>query len=93
MVQAEVASGAGVASSYYSSATMTASLVAGAVAGVSAAAIGYRGVFWVCAGLSTLAVVLLLARAWRYGTWRRAQPGGPSAPPTAMRPEVVKSER
>ena len=71
MVQAEVPGAAGVASSYYSSATTTASLVAGGVAGVSAAAIGYRGVFWVCAGLAMVAVVLLLVRAWLYGTWRR----------------------
>jgi SET family sugar efflux transporter-like MFS transporter len=70
MVQAEVPSGAGIASSYYSSATMTASLVAGGVAGVSAAAIGYRGVFWVCAGLAVVAVVLVLVRGWLYGTWR-----------------------
>jgi MFS transporter, SET family, sugar efflux transporter len=70
MVHDEVPGGAGVASSYYSSATMTASLVAGGVAGVSAAAIGYRGVFWVCAALAVVAVVLLLVRGWLYGTWR-----------------------
>ena len=88
MVQAEVPSGAGVASSYYSSATTTASLVAGGVAGVSAAAIGYRGVFWVCAGLAMVAVVLLIVRAMLYGTRRRGAQQSRRAEGTAAASEA-----
>jgi MFS transporter, SET family, sugar efflux transporter len=62
MVQQEVPGGAGTSSSLYSSAYTIAGLVSGAATGVTAAAVGYRDVFWVCAGLSVLATVLLAAR-------------------------------
>jgi SET family sugar efflux transporter-like MFS transporter len=62
MVQQEVPGGAGTSSSLYSTAYTTAGLVSGAVTGVTAAAVGYRNVFWVCAGLSVLATVLRAGR-------------------------------
>ncbi len=64
MVQDEAPGGAGAASSLYSSAFMAASLLAGAVAGVTATAVGYGNVFWVCAALSVLAGLVLLARGY-----------------------------
>jgi len=63
MVQDEVPSGAGSASALYSSAFMSAVVLAGAITGVTAAAIGFGNVFWVCAALAVVAVGLLLARA------------------------------
>jgi MFS transporter, SET family, sugar efflux transporter len=63
MMQDEAASGAGQASALYSSAFMFAGLLAGAITGITAAAIGFGSVFWVCAALSVLAASLLLARA------------------------------
>jgi SET family sugar efflux transporter-like MFS transporter len=63
MVQDEAPSGAGTASALYSSAFMSAGLLAGAITGVTAAAIGFGNVFWVCAALAATAVSLLLARA------------------------------
>ncbi|MCW2929314.1 MAG: setB [Actinomycetia bacterium] len=65
MVQDEAPGGAGAASSLYSSAFMAASLLAGAVAGVTATVVGYGNVFWVCAALSAVAGILLLARGYR----------------------------
>jgi MFS transporter, SET family, sugar efflux transporter len=62
MMQDEAASGAGQASALYSSAFMCAGLLAGAITGITAAAIGFGNVFWVCAALSVLAASLLLAR-------------------------------
>lgn len=62
MVQDEAPSGAGTASALYSSAFMSAGLLAGAITGVTAAAIGFGNVFWVCAALAVTAVSLLLAR-------------------------------
>jgi hypothetical protein len=44
-------SGAGAASALYSSAFMSAVLLAGAVTGVTSTAIGFGNVFWACAGL------------------------------------------
>ncbi len=67
MVQDEVPGGAGTSSALYSTAYTTAGLIAGAVTGVTAAALGFRDVFWVCAGLSVLALVLLVGR----GVFRR----------------------
>jgi SET family sugar efflux transporter-like MFS transporter len=64
MVQDEAAGGAGTASALYSSAFMFAGLLAGAITGVAAAAIGFGNVFWVCAALAATAVSLLLARVW-----------------------------
>jgi MFS transporter, SET family, sugar efflux transporter len=63
MMQDEARSGAGAASSLYSSAFMSAGLLAGAITGVTAAVIGFGGVFWVCAALAAVAAALLLARA------------------------------
>jgi SET family sugar efflux transporter-like MFS transporter len=63
MMQDEARSGAGAASSLYSSAFMSAGLLAGAITGVTAAAIGFGNVFWVCAALAAVAAGLLLVRA------------------------------
>jgi SET family sugar efflux transporter-like MFS transporter len=63
MMQDEAPSGAGAASALYSSAFMSAGLLAGAITGVTAAAIGFGSVFWVCAALTAVAAGLLLARA------------------------------
>lgn len=62
MIQEEAPGGAGAGAALYSSTFMTASLLAGAVTGVTASAIGYGNVFWVCAGLSVAATGMLLAR-------------------------------
>jgi MFS transporter, SET family, sugar efflux transporter len=63
MVQEESPTGAGASSALYTSAFMSAVLLAGAITGVTAAAVGYRNVFWVCAGLSVAGGGLLLGRA------------------------------
>jgi SET family sugar efflux transporter-like MFS transporter len=65
MIQEEAPGGAGAGAALYSSTFMTASLLAGAATGVTASAIGYGNVFWVCGGLSAVATGLLLARAVR----------------------------
>jgi len=64
MVQDEAPSGVGSASALYSSAFMSAVVLAGAITGVVAAAVGFGNVFWVCAALAAVAAGLLLARAW-----------------------------
>jgi SET family sugar efflux transporter-like MFS transporter len=75
MVQQEVPAGAGAASALYSSAFMVAVLLAGAITGVTATAIGFGNVFWVCAALSVVSVGLLLARvAWTPPGARPARP-------------------
>jgi len=61
MLQEEAPGGAGSSSALYSSAFMSASLLAGAITGVTAAAVGYGGVFWACAALAAVAGGLLLA--------------------------------
>jgi MFS transporter, SET family, sugar efflux transporter len=63
MVQDEAPSGAGSASALYSSAFMSAVVLAGAITGVVAAAMGFGNVFWVCAAIAAAGVSLLLARA------------------------------
>jgi SET family sugar efflux transporter-like MFS transporter len=63
MVQQEAPAGAGAASALYSSAFMFAVLLAGAITGVTATAIGFGNVFWVCAAFSVISGGLLLARA------------------------------
>ena len=62
MVQDEAPSGVGAASSLYSAAFMSAGLLAGAITGVTATAIGFGSVFWVCAALAAVTTSLLLAR-------------------------------
>jgi SET family sugar efflux transporter-like MFS transporter len=62
MMQDEAPGGAGVSSALYSSGYMSAGLLAGAITGVTATAIGFGNVFWVCAALSAAAGGLLLAR-------------------------------
>lgn len=62
MVQEEGKGGAGAALSLYNSAFTISILLAGAVTGVTASAVGYGGVLWVCAGLTALAGVALAAR-------------------------------
>jgi MFS transporter, SET family, sugar efflux transporter len=62
MVQEEAPGGPGESAALYGSAFTSAGLLAGAVTGVTAAAVGYGNVFWVCAGLSAVAAGLTLAR-------------------------------
>jgi SET family sugar efflux transporter-like MFS transporter len=62
MVQQEAPGGAGASSALYGSAFMAAVTLAGAITGVTATAVGYGNVFWVCAALSAAAGGLLLAR-------------------------------
>ena len=76
MIQEEAPGGAGAGAALYSTTFMSASLLAGAVTGVTATAIGYGNVFWVCAGLSVFATGLLVARAVR-GTGRQGDSRGP----------------
>jgi MFS transporter, SET family, sugar efflux transporter len=63
MVQEEGRGGTGAALSLYNSTFTLSILLAGAVTGVTAPAVGYGGVLWACAGLTTLAGVALAARA------------------------------
>jgi MFS transporter, SET family, sugar efflux transporter len=70
MIQEEAPGGAGAGAALYSTTFMSAGLLAGAVTGVTATAIGYGNVFWVCAGLSAVATGLLLARAGHGFSWR-----------------------
>jgi SET family sugar efflux transporter-like MFS transporter len=76
MVQEEARGGAGAASALYSSAFMSAGVLAGAITGVTTAAIGFGNVFWVCAALAAVAAGLLLARG-RASSAVPAIPGGP----------------
>jgi SET family sugar efflux transporter-like MFS transporter len=75
MLQEEGPGGAGSSSALYSSAFMSASLLAGAITGVTAAAVGFGGVFWVCAALSAVAGGLLLASSGSSGSVLRPDPG------------------
>jgi SET family sugar efflux transporter-like MFS transporter len=59
MVQQETPGWAGAASALYSTAFTFAALVAGALTGLTAAAVGFRNVFWICAGLAAVATALL----------------------------------
>jgi SET family sugar efflux transporter-like MFS transporter len=77
MVQNESPGGVGTSSSIYGAAFGSAGLIAGAITGVTASAVGYGGVLWVCAGLSAVAVVLMLAR---FALARRTAGWPPSAP-------------
>lgn len=79
MIQDEAPGGAGASSALYSSAYMSATTLAGAITGVTASAIGFGNVFWVCAGLSAVAGCLLLVRA----ATGRAAGGGSWAGETA----------
>jgi len=78
MVQEEGRGGAGAALSLYNSAFTVSILLAGAVTGVTASALGYRGVLWVCAGLTMLAGAALAARA--------VAPAGEAAPDEGAAP-------
>lgn len=62
MVQDEAPGGAGTSTSLYNAAFGAASMLAGAITGVTASAVGYGNVLWVCAGLSAIAALLMLAR-------------------------------
>lgn len=77
MVQEEAPGGVGTSLSLYGASTASAGMIAGVLTGVTAAMVGYGGVLWVCAGLSVVAVLLMLARS------RRAAPHGGSAPSVA----------
>jgi MFS transporter, SET family, sugar efflux transporter len=62
MVQSETPGGLGLASSLYGAAFSSAGLFAGGVVGVTAAAVGYGGVLWLCAGLCAVAAAGMAAR-------------------------------
>jgi SET family sugar efflux transporter-like MFS transporter len=62
MVQDEAPGGAGTSTSLYNAAFGSAAMLAGAITGLTASAVGYGNVLWVCAGLSAVAVALMLAR-------------------------------
>jgi MFS transporter, SET family, sugar efflux transporter len=62
MIQDETPGGVGISSSLYGAAFGSASMIAGAVTGVTASALGYGNVFWVCAALSAVAALGMLAR-------------------------------
>jgi MFS transporter, SET family, sugar efflux transporter len=62
MVQDEAPGGAGTTTSLYNAAFGSAAMLAGAVTGVTASAVGYGNVLWVCAALSAVAALLMLAR-------------------------------
>jgi len=62
MVQQETPGGVGVSSSVYGAVFSGAGLIAGAVTGGAAALVGYGGVLWVCAALSAVAALGMLAR-------------------------------
>jgi SET family sugar efflux transporter-like MFS transporter len=62
MIQDEIPGGVGISSSLYGAAFGSASMIAGAVTGVTASALGYGNVFWVCAALSAVAALGMLAR-------------------------------
>jgi MFS transporter, SET family, sugar efflux transporter len=62
LIQEEAPGGAGTGAALYSATFMSASLFAGAITGVTATAIGYGNVFWVCAALSAVAAGMLLVR-------------------------------
>jgi predicted MFS family arabinose efflux permease len=65
MVQQEAPCGAGGSTALYNSAFMAAIMLAGAITGVTAAAIGFGNVFWVCAAIAVVAGSLLAARSGR----------------------------
>jgi hypothetical protein len=52
----------GASSSLYSAAFGAAAMIAGGITGVVATAVGYGNVLWVCAALSVVAGLLMLAR-------------------------------
>ena len=62
MVQQETPGGVGVSSSIYGAVFSGAGLIAGAVSGGTAALVGYGGVLWVCAALSAVGALGMLAR-------------------------------
>lgn len=62
MIQDEAPGGVGLSSSLYGAAFGSASMIAGAVTGVTASALGYGDVFWVCAALAAVAALGMLAR-------------------------------
>lgn len=62
MVQDEAPGGAGTSFALYSAAFGSAAMLAGAVTGVTASAVGYGNVFWVCAAMSAVAAFLMLGR-------------------------------
>ncbi|MEU0947482.1 sugar efflux transporter [Streptomyces canus] len=79
VIQQEIPGGTGTVSALYSSTFPVAQLLAGGITGVVAAQTGYRSVFWICAGLCTFAVVLLLFRMTLPGTGK----GNLASPETA----------
>jgi len=71
MIQDETPGGVGVSSSLYGATFGSAQMIAGAVTGATASALGYGNVFWVCAALSAVAALGMLAR---YALARRPRP-------------------
>jgi SET family sugar efflux transporter-like MFS transporter len=75
MVQDETPSGVGTSSALYGAAFGSAALIGGAVTGVTASAVGYGNVLWVCAGMSAVAALLMFIRfatSRRFGGARNA---------------------
>lgn len=62
MVQQEIPGGVGVSSSIYGAVFSSAGLIAGAITGGTAALVGYDGVLWVCAALSSVGALCMVAR-------------------------------
>lgn len=62
MIQDEAPGGVGLSSSLYGATFGSATMIAGAVTGVTASALGYGNVFWVCAALSAVGALGMLAR-------------------------------
>ena len=52
---------AGIATSIYSNSYSAGNLLGYLCFGLLAEAVGYRGVFWACAGLSTIALIIFMA--------------------------------
>lgn len=63
MAQEEISSGSGTASSVYTSTFTLAQLLAGGLTAMVATQVGWGNIFWICAGLCVLAIVLLLGRS------------------------------
>jgi MFS transporter, SET family, sugar efflux transporter len=67
MVQDQAPGGAGTSSALYSSAFMASATLGSAITGLTAAAVGYRNVLWVCAIISAFISIPVLALRRRSG--------------------------
>lgn len=90
MVQQETPGGVGFSSSLYGATFSAGGLIAGAVAGGTAALVGYGGVLWACAALSAVGALGMLARLAVPGT---KAPGGCRSGDYAVRRSASASSR